>query len=203
MKKSERELGVLTLFKQYGIKLKKMEKQEKENKNNETKEERPPPYSPSCDQAVNQMPVVQGKIDLKGPIEFEGYLHDENTDVEEEQSCTREVRGTVSNRGKTHSHEGGAGATEGEAENIHATVTDKTEREKERERTAHKKEPRMERERADDCREEEKTGEPPTYHYLSEMLKNLAGHHRHMTSGCEGVENYQAEEPEETPEGRM
>ncbi len=24
-----------------------------------------------------------------------------------------------------------------------------------------------------------------------------------MTSGCEGVENYQAEEPEETPEGRM
>ncbi len=51
----------------------------------------------------------------------------------------------------------------------------------------------IERERADDCREEEKTGEPPTYHYLSEMLENLAGHNRHMTSGCEGVENYQAE----------
>ncbi len=50
------------------------------------------------------MPVVQGKIDLKGSIEFEGYLHDENTDVEKEQSCTREVRGTVSNRGKTHTH---------------------------------------------------------------------------------------------------
>ncbi len=42
MKKRERELGVLTLFKQYGIKLIKLEKQEKENKNNETKEERPP-----------------------------------------------------------------------------------------------------------------------------------------------------------------
>ncbi len=97
--KRERELGVLTLFKQYGIKLIKLEKQERENKNNETKEERPPPYAPSCDRAV-----VQGKIDLKGPIEFEGYLHDENTDVEEEQSCTREVRGTVSNRGKTHTH---------------------------------------------------------------------------------------------------
>ncbi len=68
--KRERELGVLTLFKQYGIKLLKLEKQERENKNNETKEERPPPYAPSCDQAVNQMPVVQGKIDLKGPIEF-------------------------------------------------------------------------------------------------------------------------------------
>ncbi len=98
--KRERELGVLTLFKQYGIKLIKLEKQEKENKNNETKEERPPPYAPSCDQAVNQMPIVQGKIDLKGPIEFEGYLHDENTEVEKEQSCTREVRGTVGSREK-------------------------------------------------------------------------------------------------------
>ncbi len=67
----------------------------KRKKNNETKEERPPPYAPSCGQAVNQMPIVQGKIDLKGPIEFEGYLHDENTEVEKEQSCTREVRGTV------------------------------------------------------------------------------------------------------------
>ncbi len=35
------------------------------------------------------------------------------------------------------------------------------------------------------------------------MLEDLAGRHRHMTSGCEGVKNYQAEEPEETPEGRM
>ncbi len=61
----------------------------------------------------------------------------------------------------------------------------------------------MERERADDCREEDKTGEPPTYHYFSEMLEDLAGYHRHITSGCECVENYQAEEPEETPEGRM
>ncbi len=77
---------------------------EKYNKNNETKEERPPPYAPSCDQAVNQMPVVQGKIDLNGPIEFEGYLHDENTDVEKEQSCIREVRRTVGNRRKTHTH---------------------------------------------------------------------------------------------------
>ncbi len=59
--KRERELGVLTLFKQYGIKLIKLEKQEKENKNNETKEDRPPPYALSCDQTVNQMPVVQGK----------------------------------------------------------------------------------------------------------------------------------------------
>ncbi len=48
--------------------------------------------------------VVQGKIDLKGPIEFEGYLHDENTDVEKEQSCTRKVRGTVGSREKTHTH---------------------------------------------------------------------------------------------------
>ncbi len=61
----------------------------------------------------------------------------------------------------------------------------------------------MERERDDDCREEEKSGEPPTYHYLAEMLEDLAGRHRHMTSDCEGVENYQAEEPEETHEGRM
>ncbi len=60
--KRERELGVLTLFKQYGIKLIKLEKQEKEKKNNETKEERPPPYAHSCDQAVNQMPVVQIKM---------------------------------------------------------------------------------------------------------------------------------------------
>ncbi len=59
------------------------------------------------------------------------------------------------------------------------------------------------RERADDRIEEEKSGEPPTYHYLSEMLEDLAGHHRHMTSGCESVENYPAEEPEETTEGRM
>ncbi len=100
--KRERELGVLTLFKQYGIKLIQLEKQERENKNNETKEERPPPYAPSCDQAVNQMPIVQGKIDLKGPIEFEGYLHDENTEAEKEQSCTREVRGTVGSRENTH-----------------------------------------------------------------------------------------------------
>ncbi len=59
------------------------------------------------------------------------------------------------------------------------------------------------RERADDRIEEEKTGEPPTYHYLAEILEDLAGCHRHMTSGCEGVENYQAEEPEETTEGRL
>ncbi len=91
------------------------------------------------------MPVGQGKIDLKGPIEFEGCLHDENTEVEKEQSCTREVRGTVGSREITHSHshEGGAGATEREAENIHTTIT----AERERERTAHKEEPRMERER--------------------------------------------------------
>ncbi len=102
--KRERELGVLTLFKQYGIKLIQLEKQERENKNNETKEERPPPYASSCDQAVNQMPILQGKIDLKGPIEFEGYLHDENTEAEKEQSCTREVRGTVGSRENTHTH---------------------------------------------------------------------------------------------------
>ncbi len=68
--KRERELGVLTLFKQYGIKLIKLQKQERDNKNNETKEERPPPYAPSCDQAVNQMPVVQGKIDLQIKMAF-------------------------------------------------------------------------------------------------------------------------------------
>ncbi len=79
--KREQESGVLTLFKQNGIKLIQLEKQERENKNNETKEERPPPYALSCDQTVNQMPIVQGKIDLKGPIEFEGYLHDENTEA--------------------------------------------------------------------------------------------------------------------------
>ncbi len=61
----------------------------------------------------------------------------------------------------------------------------------------------MERERAEDCREEEKTGEPPTYHSLSEKLEDLACYHRQMTSGCESVENYQAEEPEETPEISM
>ncbi len=55
------EIGVLTLFKQYGIKLIKLEKQERENKNNKTKEDRPPPYATSCDQTVNQMPIVQGK----------------------------------------------------------------------------------------------------------------------------------------------
>ncbi len=101
--KRERELGLLTLFKQYGIKLIQLEKQERENKNNETKEDRPPPYALSCDQTVNQMPVGQGKIDLKGPLEFEGYLHDENTEAEKEQSC-REVRGTVGSRENTHTH---------------------------------------------------------------------------------------------------
>ncbi len=50
------------------------------------------------------MPIVQGKIDLKGPIEFEGYLNDENTDVKREQSCTREVR---KKKKHSHSHEGG------------------------------------------------------------------------------------------------
>ncbi len=187
--KRERELGVLTLFKQYGIKLIKLEKQERENKNNETKEERPPPYAPSCDQAVNQMPGVQEKIDLKGPIEFEGYLHDENTDVVEEQSCTRELRGTVGNRGKTHTHTAMREGLEQPRERLRTStpLSQPRQRERERERTAHKEEPRIERERADDCREEEKTGEPPTYHYLSEMLEDLAGHHRHMTSGCEGL----------------
>ncbi len=91
----------INLFKQYGIKLIKLEKQERENKNNKTKEDRPPPYATSCDQTVNQMPIVQGKIDLKGPIEFEGYLNDENTDVKREQSCTREVR---EKKKKKHTH---------------------------------------------------------------------------------------------------
>ncbi len=147
------------------------------------------------------MPIVQGKIDLKGPIEFEGYLYDENTEVEKEQSCTREVRGTVGSRENTHTH---TAMREG-LEQPRARLRESTPltQLRERERTAHKEEPRMERERADDRREEEKTGEPPTYHYLSEMLEDLAGRHRHMTSGCEGGENYQAEEPEETPEGRL
>ncbi len=35
------------------------------------------------------------------------------------------------------------------------------------------------------------------------MLEDLAGYHRHIISGCECVENYQAEETEETPEGRL
>ncbi len=84
-----------------------MEKQERENKNNKTKEDRPPPYALSCDQTVNQMPIVQGKIDLKGPIEFEGYLNDENTDVKREQSCTREVKKKKKKKQHSHSHEGG------------------------------------------------------------------------------------------------
>ncbi len=155
-----------------------MEKQERENKNNETKEERPPPYALSCDQTVNQMPVVQGKIDLKGPIEFEGYLHDENTDVEKEQSCTREVRATVGSREKTHTHTATREGLEQLRERLRKSTPLTQLRERERERTAHKEEPRMERERAEDCREEEKTG-------------------------YEGVENYQAEEPEETPERSM
>ncbi len=201
--KRERELGLLTLFKQYGIKLIQLEKQERENKNNETKEERPPPYALSCDQTVNQMPVGQGKIDLKGPIEFEG--HDENTEVEKEQSCTREVRGTVGSREKTHTHTAMREGLEQPRARLRAStpLSQPRQKERERERTAHKEEPRMERERAENCREEGKTGEPPTYHYLSEMLEDLAGRHRHMTSGCESVENYQAEEPEETPEGRL
>ncbi len=72
------------------------------------------------------------------------------------------------------------------------------------ERTAHEEELWIERRRAKDCREEEeKTGEPPTYQCLSEMLKELEDYHKHMTSACGGMENYQAEEPEEIPEGRM
>ncbi len=132
--KRERELGVLTLFKQYGIKLIKLEKQERENKNNETKEERPPPYAPSCDQAVNQMPVVQGKIDLKGPIELEGYLHDENTDVEKEQSCTREVRGTVGSREKTHTHTAMREGLEQPRERLRTSTPLSQPRQRERER---------------------------------------------------------------------
>ncbi len=122
------------------------------------------------------MPVVQGKIDLKGPIEFEGYLHDENTDVEKEQSCTREVRGTVGSRETTHTHTAMREGLEQPRERLR-TSTPRTQL-RERERTAHKEEPRVERERAEDCREEEKTG-------------------------YKGMENYQAEEPEETPERSM
>lgn len=108
----------MTLFKQHGIKLLKLERQERENKNNEIEEERPPPYAPSCDQAVNQMPVVQGKIDLKGQIEFEGYVQDASVDVEiNEQSCRSELRRMADNRRErerhTHSHERGAEATRG------------------------------------------------------------------------------------------
>ncbi len=202
--KREQEIGVLTLFKQYGIKLLKLEKQERENKNNETKE-RPPPYAPSCDQAVNQMPVVQGTIDLKGPIDFEGYIHDENTDVESEQSCTRDLRGTVGNRRETHTHTAMREGLEQPRERLRTSTPLSQPRQRERgeERTAHEEEPWIERRRAKDCREEEKTGEPPTYQYLSEMLKELEDYHKHMTSACGGMENYQAEEPEEISEGRM
>ncbi len=200
--KRERELGLLTLFKQYGIKLIKLEKQERENKNNETKEDRPPPYALSCDQTVNQMPVGQGKIDLKGPIEFEGYLHDENTEAEKEQSW--EKRGTVGSREKTHTHTAMREGLEQPRARRRASTPLSQPRQKEREReNSPQGGAKEERERAENCREEGKTGEPPTYHYLSEMLEDLAGRHRHMTSGCEGVENYQAEEPEETPEGRL
>ncbi len=111
-----------------------MEKQERENKNNETKEERPPPYALSCDQTVNQMPVVQGKIDLKGPIEFEGYLHDENTDVKREQSCTREVRGTVGSREKKHTHTAMREGLEQLRERLRTSTPRTQLRERERER---------------------------------------------------------------------
>ncbi len=67
----KKNLGVLTLFKQYGIKL--INWKNKKERITMKQKKRPPPYAPSCDQTVNQMPVVQGKIDLKGPIEFEGY----------------------------------------------------------------------------------------------------------------------------------
>ncbi len=144
------------------------------------------------------MPVVQGKIDLKGPIEFEGYLHDENTDVKREQSCTREVRGTVGSR-KKNTHTAMREGLEQLRERLRTSTPRTQLRERERENSPQGGAKDGKRERADDCREEEKSGEPPTYHYLAEMLEDLAGCHRHMTSGCEG----QAEEPEETPEGRM
>lgn len=103
--KRDQESGALTLFKQHEVKLLKLERQERENKNNEIEEERPPPYAPSCDQAVNQMPVVQGKIDLKGQIEFEGYVQDASVDVEiNEQSCRSELRRMADNRRERERH---------------------------------------------------------------------------------------------------
>ncbi|KAF4100185.1 hypothetical protein G5714_018381 [Onychostoma macrolepis] len=76
-------------------------------------------------------------------------------------------------------------------------------RQREREKTPYKEEPRIERRGARNYKEEEKTGEPLTYHHLSRMLEELEDCHKHQTSACGGVENYQEKEPEEATEGRV
>ncbi len=102
------------------------------------------------------MPVVQGKIYLKGPIEFEGYLHDENTEVEKEQSCTREVRGTVGSRENTHTHTAMREELEQLRERLRTSTPRTQQRERENSPQGGAKDGK--RERADDCREEEKSG---------------------------------------------
>ncbi|MGL4931805.1 MAG: hypothetical protein ACRC4P_00400, partial [Aeromonas sp.] len=201
-RKRELELGVMTLFKQYGVKLLKLEKQEKENKINEVKEERPPPYAPSCDQAANQMPLVQGKIDIKGPIEFEGYVQD-NTETEgDEQSCKDELGRVADNRGKEHSH---AAVREGLTpyeERLTTSTPMPNLKLREKERAAHEEELRFDRGGAKGRREEEEAGESPSYHYLSKMLKEMEDHYKHGAPASEDMGSYQAEEPEAKTEER-
>ncbi|KAL1268408.1 hypothetical protein QQF64_033771 [Cirrhinus molitorella] len=132
-KKREQELGVLTLFKQYGLKLLKLEKQEKENKANDFKEERPPPYAPSCDQAVNQMPLVQGTIDIKGPIDFEGYVQDNIESERNEQSRKDEQRRVAEKRGEKHSHTAVREGLATSEERLRTSTPVQQERERERE----------------------------------------------------------------------
>ncbi|KAL0147589.1 hypothetical protein M9458_057095 [Cirrhinus mrigala] len=198
-KKREQELGVLTLFKQYGLKLLKLEKQEKETKINETKEERPPPYAPSCDQAVNQMPLVQGTIDIKGPIEFEGYVQDSTETERNEQSCKDELRREADNRRRRDSY---IDMREGLASYEERTSTPALQsRPGGRERAVHEMDPRLKKGGAKKHREKEKTDEPHSYQSLSEMLKEMEDCHKRGIPVSEDLESCQTEEPEVATEG--
>jgi hypothetical protein len=131
---------VLTLFKQHGIKLLKLER---ENKKTESKEERPPPYAPCCDRVVNQMPLLQGTRDIKGAIEFEGYVHDTNTEEEiDEQSCTEPL--SLDDREGGYAHRAVEERLEPQEEG-RRTSTPLPQSRQERERTTYREEPRIER----------------------------------------------------------
>ncbi len=115
-----------------------------------------------------------GNNRYKGPIDFEGYIHDENTDVESEQSCTRDLRGTVGNRRETHTHTAMREGLEQPRERLRTSTPLTQPKQRGEERTAHEEELWIERRRAKDCREEEeKTGEPPTYQCLSRNAQRI------------------------------
>jgi hypothetical protein len=190
--KREQELGVLKLFKKYGIKLLKLERE------NTKTEERPPPYAPCCDQVVNQMPLVQGKIDIKGPIEFEGYVDEANSQEEIDQnSCIGPL--SLEGREEGCAHRAAEERLERQEEG-RRTPAPLSQPRRERERTTYREEPRVGATR--DYKEKRRSGEPLTHRHLSAMLEELEECHKQVMSSGGGRKSYEEEEPDEPSEGR-